>query len=105
MIPLPQLAGALQLGPEQGFGAEELLNAAIAVFALVLLGLSLSAYRKTRLSRLLLVSAAFGLFAVAVGVNQLDFFVLALSEGTERVVTALLDFFILLLFFLAVVRK
>ena len=95
----------LQVGSEQGFEAEELLNVAIAVFALVLLGLSLSAYRKTRLGRLLVVSAAFGLFAVAVLVNQLDFFVLSLSESAERVISALLDFFILLLFFLAVVKK
>lgn len=105
MTPLLQLAGPLQAGFDQELGAEESLNVAIAVFALVLLALSVSAYRKTHLSRMLLVSAAFGLFAVAVVVNQLDLFIFTLGEGAERVITSLLDFVILLLFFLAVVRK
>jgi hypothetical protein len=39
------------------------------IFALVLLALSLSAYRRTRLRRLVLVSLAFGLFAVEVGIR------------------------------------
>ena len=105
MIPLFQIAGLLQVGGEQEFEVAERLHVAIAVFAHILLGLSLSAYRKTHLSRLLIVSAAFGLFAVTVLFNQLNFFVLVLSHDTERVISALLDFFILLLFFVAVVRK
>ena len=89
---------------DQDFETEEFLNFAIGAFSLVLLALSLSAYRRTHLSRMLLVSAAFGLFAVEVVVTQLDFFVFPLSENAEGAITALLDFVILLLFFFAVVR-
>lgn len=97
--------GPLLLGGDQDVEAFELLNLAIGVFALVLLALSLSAYRKTHLRRLIIVSAAFGLFAVEVLMNQLDVSVFTVSYNVERVVSALLDFLILLLFFFAVVKK
>lgn len=99
------LLGSLLLGADQDVEAVEVLNLAIGVFALVLLALSLSAYRKTRLNRLIVVSAAFGLFAVEVLMNQLDVFVFAVGYYADRLVSAILDFLILLLFFFAVVRK
>lgn len=99
------LSGPLLLGADRDLEAIEILNLAIGVFALLLLALSLSAYRKTRLRRLLVVSAAFGLFAVEVLVNQLDFFVFAVGYTTDQIASAVLDFCILLLFFFAVVRK
>jgi integral membrane sensor domain MASE1 len=104
MIHLLSMTVPLAVSFDQDFETEELLNFAIGAFSLVLLALSLSAYRRTHLKRLLLVSAAFGLFALEVVVNQLDFFVFPLSENSEGVLTALLDFVILLLFFFAVVR-
>jgi hypothetical protein len=90
---------------DQGFQTQEVLDSAIAIFALVLLALSLSAYRKTRLRRLLLVSVAFGLFAVEVGIRQLDAFVFALGFQTEQIIVGAMEFIILLLFFLAVVVR
>ena len=105
MMPMLLLASPSAVDLGQGFEAEEILDLAIAAFALVLLGLSLSAYRKTRLNRLLIVSAAFGLFAVEVVVRQLDFFVFAVGVETDEVITTLMEFVILLLFFLAVARK
>ena len=69
---------------DQGFETQELLDFAIAIFALVLLAVSLSAYRKTRLRRLLLVSVAFGLFAVEVGIRQVDAFVFAWASRPSR---------------------
>jgi hypothetical protein len=93
----------LDLG--EGFEIEEILEVAVAALAVVLLALSLSAYRKTRLSRLLIVSAAFGLFAVDVFVRQLDFFVFAVGVETDEIITTLMEFVILVLFFLAVTRK
>jgi len=90
---------------DQGLESEELLDAAVGVFALVLLALSLSAYRKTHLRRLLIVSAAFGLFAVDVVVRQLDAFVFAVGYETDLIVTTILEFLILLLFFIAIVVK
>jgi len=93
------------LDVDQGFEAEELLEAAIAVFAVVLLAITLSAYRRTRLRRLLLVSLAFGLFAVSVAISQLDSFVFAVGYQTDEIIVALMEFVILLLFFLAVVVR
>ena len=104
MMHVLSVAAPLVVNFDQDFETEELLNFAIGAFSIVLLVLSLSAYRRTHLNRLLLVSAAFGLFAVEVVVTQLDFFVIPLSENAEGVITALLDFIILLLFFFAVVR-
>lgn len=90
---------------DQRFATQETLDIAIAIFALVLLALSLSAYRKTHLRRLLLVSGAFGLFAVDVLVRQLDDFVFNVGEQTARIVVAAMEFVILLLFFLAIVVR
>jgi hypothetical protein len=105
VIPFVALTAPLQMDAGQGFEVEEVLDLAIAAFAVVLLALSLSAYRKTHLSRLLIVSAAFGLFAVEVVVRQLDVFVFAVGFETDEIITTLLEFVILLLFFLAVARK
>jgi len=90
---------------DQGFETQEALDVSIAVFALVLLALSLSAYRKTRMRRLLLVSGAFGLFAVEVLVRQLDDFVFNVGFQTAQIVVAVMEFIILLLFFLAIVVR
>ena len=90
---------------DEGFDTQEILDIAIAVFALVLLALSLSAYRKTRLRRLLLVSGAFGLFAVEVLIRQLDDFVFNVGFQTSLIVVAVMEFVILLLFFLAIVVR
>lgn len=90
---------------DTGFEPQELLEIAIVAFALVLIGLSLSAYRKTHLRRLLIVSAAFALFAVEVGILQLDDFVFTVGYETDQIVVALMEFAILLLFFLAVVVR
>ncbi len=90
---------------DEGFETQEVLDFAIAIFALVLLALSLSAYRKTHLRRLLLVSGAFGLFAVQIVIRQLDDFVFAVGYQTDQIVVAAMEFVILLLFFLAVVFR
>src|SRR5271169_665835 len=90
---------------DQGFETEEFLNAAVGLFALLLLALSFSAYRKTRVRRLLIVTVAFGLFAAEVAIRQLDVFVFTVGFQTDQIITTVMEFFILLLFFLAVVVK
>jgi hypothetical protein len=90
---------------DTGFETQEALDIAIAVFALILLALSLSAYRRTRLRRLLLVSGAFGLFAVEVLIRQLDDFVFNVGSQTEQILVAVMEFAILLLFFVAIVVR
>ncbi len=105
---IPHLLASV-IGPlvdfDQQFETEELLNLAIALFALILMILSVSAYQKTGMRKLLWVSIAFALFAVEVAIKQLDVFVFAVGFQTEQVIVAVIDFFILLLFFLAVVSK
>lgn len=90
---------------DERFETQEVLDIAIAVFALILLALSLSAYRRTRMRRLLLVSGAFGLFAVEVLVRQLDDFVFNVGFQTAQIVVGAMEFVILLLFFLAIVVR
>ncbi|HUI01200.1 MAG TPA: hypothetical protein VLU99_03865 [Nitrososphaerales archaeon] len=90
---------------DEGFETEEVLDLAIAVFALVLLALTLSAYRRTRLRRLLVVSAAFGLFAIEVGIRQLDAFVFTVGVQTDQILVGAMEFVILVLFFVAVVIR
>ena len=90
---------------DQGVETEEFLSAAVGLFALLLLALSISAYRKTRVRRLLIASAAFGLFAFDVAIRQLDEFVFAVGLQTDQIITTVIEFFILLLFFIAVVVK
>lgn len=109
MTTLASVAQVFSVSPlvefDQSFGTREALDLAIAAFALVLLALTISAYRKTHLRRLLIVSIAFGLFAVEVVIRQLDDFVFTLAPQTEQIVVAVMEFFILLLFFLAVVVR
>jgi len=90
---------------DQQFETQEFLDVAIGVFALLLLALSVSAYRKTRLRRLLIVSLAFLLFAADVVIRQLDVLVFTLGFQTVQVISTAIEFVILLLFFLAVVTK
>jgi len=90
---------------DQGFETEELLNAGVAAFALILLVLSLSTYRRTGLRGLLFVSAAFGLFAVEVVIRQLDSLIDVVGYQTDQIITTVMELIVLLLFFLAIVMK
>ena len=81
----------------------ELLSVVVGLFALVLLALSITAYRKTNLRRLLFVSLAFGLFAVKELISQIDFFAFSIGSGTLATLSTVMDLVILLFFFLALV--
>lgn len=102
MIPPTTLLLQIPGGGEEGTAA--LLNLAVGLFALILLALSLNAYRKTKLRRLLLVSAAFGFFALSVVVRNIEIFVLPGIDVDEVLVTSL-ELVMLLLFFLALVLR
>ena len=102
MIPLQELPFP-QFDPE--FQALELLNLAVAVFALILLVLSLIAYQKTGMRRMLLVSIAFALFAVKVLIQNADLLMFALGFRADQIISSGLDFAILFLFFLAIVVR
>jgi|SRR5579872_3127190 len=82
------------------------LDFASGIFAAFLLALSLLAYKRTKMKRLLFVSAAFGLFAFRAIIPRLDLFLpdLDLSASIETILS-ITGFVILGLFFLAIVKK
>ena len=95
----------LQLvGPGEELGTAALLNLIVAGVAVVLLALSLTAYRKTRLRRLLLISTAFGLFGASVAVRNIEIIYFPGLDADEILVAAL-ELAALLSFFFGLVMK
>lgn len=87
-------------------GIETIILAITGIFSLLLLGISISAYRKTGLKRILFAAAAFALFGIQLLVESLEENIEFLFD-TEfmSIVTASMTLGILLLFFLAIVKK
>jgi hypothetical protein len=76
------------------------------IFAAILFSLSLVAYRNLMTKRLLLVSAAFGIFAINAMVSKLDLFTpLHIESSVLELVLAVLNFVALGFFFLAIVTR
>lgn len=94
----------LQLVTGEEAGTAALLNLLVAGVSLVLLALSLTAYRKTRLRRLLLISAAFGLFGASVVVRNIEV-VYFPGMDADEVIVAALELAALLAFFFGLVTK
>src|SRR3972149_7839899 len=83
---------------------EQVIKIGIAALSLILLGLSISAYRRTSLRSLLYASVAFGLFAVQMVFEYLGD-ALGVGEPYTDVITPGITLAILVLFFIAIVRK
>jgi hypothetical protein len=83
----------------------ELLKLGSGLFALILLFISLLAYYRNRQRRLLFVSGAFGLYFVKVITKHLDLFLPNLETSFMDLLLAFIDFLILLLFFLAIIKS
>lgn len=81
------------------------IKIAIAVFSLLLLGLSVSAYKKTALKKLVYAAVAFGLFAVQLFFDYLEDAVEAFDTPYSDIVFFGITLAILVLFFMAIVRK
>jgi inner membrane protein involved in colicin E2 resistance len=81
------------------------IKIAIAVFSLLLLGLSISAYKKTALKRILYAAVAFGLFAIQMFFDYLEDAVEGFDTAYSDVIFFGITLAILVLFFLAIVRK
>ena len=97
---LQALAGQGQmLDPIDYFGL------AVGFLAILLLVISLIAYRRAGLRRVLFVSAAFVLFAAKLFVQHLDLFVANIDGTSIELYLTVIDLFILLLFFLALIRR
>jgi hypothetical protein len=102
--------GGGQLGVEQAeFEPYEpitqAIKIAIAAFSLLLLGLSVSAYRKTHLRRLVYAAVAFGLFALQLFIDYLEDAVPAFDTPYSDIIFFGITLAILVLFFMAIVRK
>ncbi len=85
---------------------ETAVLAATGIFSLLLVALSISAYRKTGLKRIIYAAIAFSLFAVQLLLESLEetFSVLEETPFTDIVLSSM-TLAILVLFFLAIVKK
>ncbi len=81
------------------------IKIAIAAFSLLLLALSISAYKKTALKRILYASVAFGLFAIQMFFDYLEDAVEAFDTAYTDIIFFGITLAILVLFFMAIVRK
>ena len=81
------------------------IKIAIAAFSLLLLGLSISAYKKTALKRILYAAIAFGLFAIQMFFDYLEDAVEGFDTAYSDIIFYGITLAILVLFFLAIARK
>jgi hypothetical protein len=84
---------------------EQGIKIAVAAFSLLLLGLSISAYKKTALKRILYAAVAFGLFAIQMFIDYLEDTLEAFDTPYTDVIFFGITLAILVLFFIAIVRK
>jgi hypothetical protein len=83
----------------------QIIKIAIAAFSLLLLGLSLSAYSKTKLKKIIYAAVAFGLFAVQLFFDYLEDAVPSFETAYNDIIFYAMTLAILVLFFVAVVRR
>lgn len=83
----------------------QVIQIAIAAFSLLLLGLSISAYKKTSLKRILYAAVAFGLFAIQIFFDYLEDAVEYLDTPYSDIIFYGMTLAILVLFFIAIVRR
>jgi hypothetical protein len=94
-------------GEEQFYDRiEGAIQAAIGIFSLLLLGLSILAYRRTGLKKIIFAAIAFSLFAIQLILESLEETIGILEEPPiGDILSASMTLAILVLFFLAIVRK
>ena len=99
----------LQTGlSEEGWydSIESVILAATGIFSLLLLALSISAYRRTGLRKIIFAAIAFSLFAIQLILGSLEETFGFLEEPPiGDILTASMTLAILVMFFLAIVRK
>jgi hypothetical protein len=87
------------------FGIESGIELGIVAFALVLFALSITAYRNTRIKKILFAAAAFALFAIQLFVDSIEDYLAFFDENITGIIVKLMTFAILVLFFVAIVKK
>ena len=83
----------------------EIIYILIGIFSLLLLLLSITSYRKTKLNNLLFAAGAFGLFAIRLFIEALDANLDILDDYSIGFFNSAITLGILLLFFLAIVKR
>ena len=83
----------------------EIFEFGSGIFAALLCALSLSAYKKIKLKRILYVSIAFGLIAIGTIVSHTDLIIPEVESSIVEMALAIMSFVALSLFFIAIVRK
>ena len=87
------------------FGIESGIELGIVAFALILFTLSITAYRNTRIKKILFAASAFALFAIQLFVDSIEDYIGILDEDVTGIIVKLMTFAILVLFFVAIVKK
>lgn len=87
------------------FGIENGIELGIVAFALVLFALSITAYRNTKIKKILFAAAAFALFAIQIFVDSIEGYIGFLDEVITGIILKLMTFVILALLFIAIVKK
>jgi hypothetical protein len=83
----------------------QIIKVGIAVFSLLLLALSITAYRKTALKGIVYAAIAFGLFSAQLFFDYLEDAVEGWEQPFNDVIFYAMTLAILVLFFLALVRR
>ena len=83
---------------------EQVIFALIGIFSILLLLLSLSAYKKTEVKSTLYAAAAFGLFAVGLFLKVLEESYESFDSIYSDLLTSAITLSILILFFVAIVK-
>jgi hypothetical protein len=99
------LIGTEQMEIEPYEPITQVIQIAIAAFSLLLLGLSISAYKKTSLKRILYAAVAFGLFAIQIFFDYLEDAIEAFDTPYSDIIFYGITLAILVLFFMAIVRR
>jgi hypothetical protein len=100
-----ELIGIEQMEVEPYEPITQAIKIAIAAFSLLLLALSISAYKKTALKRILYAAVAFGLFAIQMFFDYLEDAIEAFDTPYTDIIFFGITLAILVLFFMAIVRK
>jgi hypothetical protein len=83
----------------------QLIKIGIAAFSLLLLGLSITAYKRTALKAIMYAAIAFGLFAAQLLFDYMEDAIEGLEQPYNDVIYYAMTLAILVFFFLAIVRR
>ena len=84
---------------------DQFISALVGIFSILLLLLSISAYKKTGVKSTLYAAAAFGLFAVGLFLKVLEDSYESFDSVYSDILASAITLSILMLFFLAIVKR